>query len=69
MCSKATCHTCGKTTWSGCGNHVKQVMQGVPADKQCTCGTHKATAGQPTATTAPAGGPTAGRLRSLFRRS
>lgn len=63
MCSKATCRECGKTTWSGCGRHVKQVMRGVPADKQCTCG-------KPAAATPPAVGTGAkrGRLRSLFRR-
>lgn len=69
MCSKATCRKCGKTTWSGCGMHVKQVMRGVPADKQCTCGTKSVTAGKPAAAAIPAARPTGGRLRSLFRRS
>ena len=31
MCRAATCSTCGKTTWAGCGMHVDQVMAGVPA--------------------------------------
>ncbi len=31
MCRPATCRTCGKTTWAGCGQHVDQVMCGVPA--------------------------------------
>lgn len=65
MCSKATCRKCGKTTWSGCGQHVKQVMRGVPADKQCTCGSRTGAAAEPAA--APAR-PAGGRLRSLFRR-
>ena len=37
MCSPARCHNCKKTTWSGCGSHVDQVMRRVPKDQQCTC--------------------------------
>lgn len=37
MCSPATCRKCGKTTWSGCGAHVKQVMGKVPAAQRCVC--------------------------------
>ena len=35
MCYAVTCRTCGKTTWSGCGQHVDQVMRGVPAAQRC----------------------------------
>jgi len=35
MCSPATCRVCGKTTWSGCGRHVDQVMRGVPRTRRC----------------------------------
>ncbi len=35
MCSPATCRVCGKTTWSGCGRHVDQVMRHVPASRRC----------------------------------
>ncbi len=35
MCRAVPCQTCGKTTWAGCGQHVEQVMQGVPADDRC----------------------------------
>ncbi len=35
MCSPATCRKCGKSTWSGCGQHVKQVMAGVPKSRRC----------------------------------
>lgn len=35
MCYAVTCRTCGKTTWSGCGQHVDQVMGGVPAAQRC----------------------------------
>ena len=37
MCSPARCRACGKTTWSGCGNHVEQVKARVPDDQWCTC--------------------------------
>ena len=35
MCRAVTCRTCGKTTWAGCGQHVDQVMRGVPAAQRC----------------------------------
>ncbi|KAK8205930.1 hypothetical protein IWZ01DRAFT_510926 [Phyllosticta capitalensis] len=37
MCKKATCDTCQKTTWWGCGNHIPTVMADVPADEWCGC--------------------------------
>jgi hypothetical protein len=35
MCSPVTCRVCGKTTWSGCGQHVAQVKAMVPASQWC----------------------------------
>jgi hypothetical protein len=35
MCRAVTCKKCGKTTWAGCGQHVRQVMAGVPAAERC----------------------------------
>ena len=35
MCRPATCKTCGKTTWAGCGQHVDQVRRGVPSGQWC----------------------------------
>jgi hypothetical protein len=35
MCRAATCRTCGKTTWAGCGRHVDQVMRDVPSGQRC----------------------------------
>lgn len=35
MCQAVTCRKCGKTTWSGCGQHVDQVMRGVPMSQRC----------------------------------
>jgi hypothetical protein len=36
MCSPVTCRKCGKTTWSGCGEHVDQVMHNVPKSERCS---------------------------------
>ncbi|HET8718144.1 MAG TPA: hypothetical protein VFM50_10380 [Nocardioidaceae bacterium] len=35
MCRAVTCRTCGKTTWAGCGQHVDQVLAGVPSAQRC----------------------------------
>ncbi len=35
MCTAVKCRKCGKTTWSGCGQHVDQVMRGVPKAQRC----------------------------------
>lgn len=35
MCRAVKCRTCGKTTWAGCGQHVDQVMRGVPNSERC----------------------------------
>lgn len=35
MCSPKNCRQCGKTTWSGCGQHVAQVKAMVPAGQWC----------------------------------
>lgn len=37
MCSRATCRTCGKATYRGCGMHVEQVLAGVPRSQRCGC--------------------------------
>ena len=37
MCRAVTCKYCQKTTWAGCGQHVDQVMRGVPKAQRCTC--------------------------------
>jgi len=56
MCRAVTCRKCGKTTWAGCGQHVGQVLAGVPVAQRC--------AGH--ADEAPASGTW---LRKLFGRS
>ncbi|WP_341924160.1 hypothetical protein [Nocardioides psychrotolerans] len=35
MCRAVTCKKCGKTTWSGCGQHVDQVLARVPRADRC----------------------------------
>jgi hypothetical protein len=55
MCRRVPCKKCGKITWAGCGQHVDQVMAGVPAAKRC----------EGHASDAPANG---GKLRRLFGR-
>ena len=45
MCRPMRCKTCGKTTWTGCGQHVNQVKASVPADQWCN-GRHTEPAGQ-----------------------
>ncbi|MDR1265544.1 MAG: hypothetical protein LBK42_08310 [Propionibacteriaceae bacterium] len=39
MCRAVTCQVCGKTTWTGCGQHIDRVKAVVPADQWCD-GTH-----------------------------
>ena len=56
MCRAVTCTTCGKTTWAGCGQHVDQVLRGVPAAQRCAG--HERAAGT-----------TGGGFFSRFRRS
>lgn len=41
MCYAVECPRCHKTTWSGCGQHVADVMANVPASQQCTCNATK----------------------------
>jgi hypothetical protein len=35
MCRQVSCRKCGKVTWAGCGQHVQQVMRGVPNSQRC----------------------------------
>jgi len=60
MCRAVTCKKCGKTTWAGCGQHVDQVMAGVPASQRC-----RGHANDPAASNSAASG---GWLRKIFRR-
>ena len=47
MCQPIRCRICGKTTWTGCGSHIEQVLGDVaPADR---CQGHARGAGNSTA--------------------
>jgi hypothetical protein len=35
MCQRTTCRTCGKATWTGCGQHVETALAGVPQSQRC----------------------------------
>jgi hypothetical protein len=37
MCSPARCGTCGKITWTGCGQHKDAVLAPYPAPERCSC--------------------------------
>lgn len=37
MCRKVECTKCGKWTWTGCGKHIKQALEGIPKNQLCTC--------------------------------
>jgi hypothetical protein len=37
MCRQTTCRRCGQPTWAGCGQHVSQVMAGIPKSQWCSC--------------------------------
>lgn len=45
MCSRATCRTCGKATYRGCGMHIEQVLAGVPRSQRCDCDKSKQPSG------------------------
>jgi hypothetical protein len=52
MCRKATCPTCKKATWTGCGAHVDQVLRGVAPADRCTCRERGTSSGRVTPKTA-----------------
>jgi hypothetical protein len=37
VCTKVTCSICGKPTWSGCGEHIEEALQGVAEADRCAC--------------------------------
>lgn len=37
MCRQVSCRRCGKASWAGCGQHVDQVLKGVPKSQRCQC--------------------------------
>lgn len=56
MCRRAVCRSCRKVTYEGCGRHVEEVLDGVPAQERCTCETAaraRTDAGEPVTATVP----------------
>ncbi|KAG5541955.1 hypothetical protein RHGRI_021697 [Rhododendron griersonianum] len=37
MCYEAKCSKCGKTSWGGCGLHVRSVYNRIPEGQHCQC--------------------------------
>ncbi|KAI4389508.1 hypothetical protein MLD38_001728 [Melastoma candidum] len=37
MCYEVKCSNCGKSTWGGCGRHVKLVYDQIPEGQHCLC--------------------------------
>lgn len=37
MCSPAVCAKCSKVTYTGCGQHVDQVLAMFTEDERCKC--------------------------------
>lgn len=37
MCQKISCESCGKPTWTGCGQHVELALADVKPEDRCTC--------------------------------
>ena len=35
MCSRVKCRSCGKPTWSGCGQHIQSALGSVKEDDRC----------------------------------
>jgi hypothetical protein len=68
MCRAVTCRTCGKASWAGCGEHVEEVLGGVPAGRRCpghdatTRRTSRKSAGDRSATGRPVAGRILGRM-------
>lgn len=57
MCRRITCRQCGKPSFTGCGQHVEQVLGDVPRSQRCTCGSRPvALAGAATRPTSPSAG-------------
>lgn len=46
MCRRVDCRKCGKPTFAGCGQHVEQVLAGVPPDGRCRCADKRSVEGQ-----------------------
>lgn len=37
MCKQVACTLCGKITWTGCGEHLDGLFDGVAQEDLCVC--------------------------------
>ncbi|KAM6563735.1 hypothetical protein CsatB_023733 [Cannabis sativa] len=37
MCYEEQCSNCGKTSWGGCGRHVRSLYDRIPQHQRCLC--------------------------------
>ncbi|KAK7858717.1 hypothetical protein CFP56_010484 [Quercus suber] len=37
MCFQVECKQCGKTSWGGCGKHLKTLYASIDEGKHCMC--------------------------------
>ena len=37
MCQKTICKKCGKWTWKGCGQHIREALKGISKRDLCKC--------------------------------
>ncbi|KAI8363492.1 hypothetical protein B0O80DRAFT_14882 [Mortierella sp. GBAus27b] len=37
MCQRTICRDCGKFTWTGCGQHIAEVLAGLSLEEICSC--------------------------------
>ncbi|RLV92577.1 hypothetical protein JA1_003116 [Spathaspora sp. JA1] len=37
MCNTAICAICNKKSWTGCGQHIPEIMDRTPKSSWCTC--------------------------------
>ncbi|HEX4460819.1 MAG TPA: hypothetical protein VIA18_22725 [Polyangia bacterium] len=47
MCRRISCESCGKPTFKGCGDHVEQVLGGIPLAERCRCREERAAGASP----------------------
>jgi len=67
MCSRAKCGTCGKATYSGCGEHIEEALQGVALADRCAC-SGSAVQGTPASAASGSTGSGGARGGSLLKR-
>lgn len=37
MCQQIICSSCGRPTWTGCGQHIEEALAGVLDADRCHC--------------------------------